>query len=161
MTRPPLTRTGRNAAVFGASTLAAALLMLYPTSTNKSGHSRPGHVAAPVGVVQPVAGAAASAQPGPQTPTTTLVNGTSVDTPYGPVQVQLTVRGRHIIAATAIDYPRNSDRDTEINSVAIPQLQKETVTAQSVHIDAVSGATYTSDGYLQSLQAALDAAHLA
>ena len=39
-------------------------------------------------------------------------------------------------------------------------LKQETISAQSANIDTVSGATVTSDGYLQSLQAALDAAHL-
>jgi uncharacterized protein with FMN-binding domain len=93
--------------------------------------------------------------------TTTVVNGTSIDTNYGPVQVQLALQHGRIIRATAIDYPQAGGRDREINSVAIPVLQQETLVAQSAQIDTVSGATYTSDGYRQSLQAALDAAHKA
>jgi uncharacterized protein with FMN-binding domain len=76
------------------------------------------------------------------------------------VQVQLHVRGGRIVSATAIDYPQGSGRDREINSFAIPVLQKETVDQQNARIDTVSGATYTSDGYRTSLQSALDAAHL-
>jgi uncharacterized protein with FMN-binding domain len=90
---------------------------------------------------------------------TTTVNGAPADTRYGPVQVQVSVRNRRIIRADAIVYPMDSSRDQEINSQAIPQLDDETLRAQSAQIDTVSGATYTSDGYRQSLQSALDAAH--
>jgi uncharacterized protein with FMN-binding domain len=94
-------------------------------------------------------------------PKTVTVNGAAVDTDYGPVQVQISLRGSKIISATAIAYPQGSGRDLEINSYAIPMLQQDTVTKQSAQIDTVSGATYTSDGYRQSLQSALDAAHQA
>jgi uncharacterized protein with FMN-binding domain len=79
---------------------------------------------------------------------------------YGPVQVRVTVRGSRIVSAHAIDYPQGGGRDQEINSRAIPQLDQETVQAQSARIDTVTGATYTSEGYRRSLQSALDAAHL-
>jgi uncharacterized protein with FMN-binding domain len=92
--------------------------------------------------------------------TTRTVNGAAVDTRYGPVQVQIKVRGSRIVSADAIVYPDGEQRDQEINSQAIPQLDDETLQAQSAQIDTVSGATYTSDGYRQSLQSALDAAHL-
>jgi uncharacterized protein with FMN-binding domain len=55
--------------------------------------------------------------------------------------------------------PQESGRDVRINSSAVPTLNQEVVQAQSAHIDAVSGATYTSAGYVQSLQSAIDAAH--
>jgi uncharacterized protein with FMN-binding domain len=80
---------------------------------------------------------------------------------YGPVQVQVTVRGNRIVSAHAIDYPQGGGRDQEINSRAIPQLDQETMKVQSARIDTVSGATYTSEGYRRSLQSALDAAHQA
>ncbi len=57
-------------------------------------------------------------------------------------------------------YPDGNRRDQEINARALPILRQETLDAQSADIDAVSGATVTSDGYQESLQAALDAAHL-
>ena len=90
-----------------------------------------------------------------------VVNGEAVDTRYGLVQVQITLRAHRIVSADAIDYPQDSSRDREINSYAIPQLDDETVQAQSSQIDTVSGATYTSDGYRSSLQSALDSAHQA
>jgi uncharacterized protein with FMN-binding domain len=148
-------RARRNTAVVGASAVALGLLFLYPTSTNSSSHRRPGTAAAPVGIV---VAPRTSAAPRPNP--TVVVNGSSADTAYGPVQVQLKVRAGRIVSATAIDYPQGSGTDQQINSYAIPLLQQETVQAQSAHIDTVSGATYTSDGYKQSLQAALDAAHL-
>ncbi|GAC1608321.1 MAG: hypothetical protein NVS3B26_04740 [Mycobacteriales bacterium] len=90
---------------------------------------------------------------------TTTVNGAPAATQYGPVQVQISIRNHHILRANAIDYPQGSSRDQDINSQAIPQLDQEALKAQSSQIDTVSGASYTSDGYRQSLQSALDAAH--
>lgn len=86
--------------------------------------------------------------------------GDSVETRWGPVQVKITVSGGKITAAEAIEHPSGNPKDEEINSYAIPQLNSETLTAQSASIDMVSGATYTSDGYIQSLQSALDQANL-
>jgi len=113
---------------------------------------------APVPVPHPVRTSAAPAAP---RPTTVTVNGAPADTAYGPVQVQIRLRGGHIIAAQAIEYPSGSGRDQEINSWAIPQLNDEAVRTDSAQIDTVSGATCTSEGYRQSLQSALDAAHRA
>jgi uncharacterized protein with FMN-binding domain len=87
---------------------------------------------------------------------TKTVTGASVDTRWGPVQVKITAVNGKITSAQAVDYPENNSRDQEINSVAIPQLQQETINASSANIDMVSGATYTSQGYIQSLQSALD-----
>ena len=84
--------------------------------------------------------------------------GQSTDTRWGPVQVRITVSNGRITAADAIDYPMNNGRDQEINQYAIPQLQSETLQAQSAQIDMVSGATYTSQGYTTSLQSAIDQA---
>jgi uncharacterized protein with FMN-binding domain len=158
MSSPDVARSRRNAGAIAATAVALGLLMLYPTSTNSTGgHRRPGTALAPVGVVPaPVATRATSAAP-----TSVTVNGTSVDTRYGPVQVQLVMVGKRIVTATAIDFPQSGGRDREINSVAVPQLQRETLAAQGAGIDTVSGATFTSEGYRTSLQAALDAAHLA
>lgn len=91
-----------------------------------------------------------------------LVDGTytgqSASTRFGPVQVALTVSGGQITAVDVVDYPDSNSRDRQINERAIPQLVSETLDAQSANIDMVSGATYTSDGYLQSLQSAIDQA---
>ena len=60
----------------------------------------------------------------------------------------------------ALQYPNGNCRDQQINAYALPILAQEALAAQSADIDTVSGATVTSDGYIDSLQAALDQAHL-
>ncbi|KRE55261.1 FMN-binding protein [Phycicoccus sp. Soil748] len=87
-------------------------------------------------------------------------DGNAVSTRFGNVQVQITVAGGKITAAQVLQVPWNDHRDQEINSYAVPVLNSEVVQAQSATIDMVSGATYTSDGYIQSLQSAIDQAHL-
>jgi uncharacterized protein with FMN-binding domain len=94
------------------------------------------------------------------TSTSKTYTGTAADTRYGPVQVKITVSNGKITAVDAVDYPQSEPRDQEINAYAIPQLNSETLSAQSSKIDMVSGATYTSGGYIQSLQSALDQAGL-
>ena len=81
-------------------------------------------------------------------------------TQWGPVQVQLTVAGGKITAADVLQVPSGNQRDEEINSYAVPVLNQEVLAAQNANIDMVSGATVTSDGYIQSLQSALDQAGL-
>ncbi|MFH8252396.1 FMN-binding protein [Microbacterium sp. B2969] len=85
--------------------------------------------------------------------------GSSANTRFGPVQVQITVSGGVITDAQAVDYPTENRRDQQINQVAIPRLVSETLSAQSADIDMVSGATFTSEGYVQSLQSAIDQAN--
>ncbi|MFH9861302.1 FMN-binding protein [Streptomyces sp. NPDC017202] len=89
---------------------------------------------------------------------TRTLTGDSVQTRYGPVQVRVTVKDGRLTDVTAVAYPQENPRDQQINGYAIPQLTREALSAQSADIDTVSGATYTSDGYRQSLQSALDSA---
>jgi uncharacterized protein with FMN-binding domain len=77
---------------------------------------------------------------------------------FGVVTVQLTIKNGKIVAAAAVTYPRNDPHSSEISSFAIPQLNQEVLAAQGAGIDAVSGATITSNAYAQSLQSALDKA---
>lgn len=90
----------------------------------------------------------------------TTYTGDTAQTRWGPVQVQITVANGKITKSEAIVYPNGNGRDVEINSYALPILGQEVVSKQSASIDMVSGATVTSDGYLQSLQSAIDQAHL-
>ncbi|HWU30791.1 MAG TPA: FMN-binding protein [Microbacterium sp.] len=84
--------------------------------------------------------------------------GDAADTRYGPVQVQITVSGGSISSVDVVEYPNENPRDRQINQQAVPMLVSETTSAQSAQIDMISGATYTSQGYQQSLQSALDQA---
>jgi uncharacterized protein with FMN-binding domain len=88
------------------------------------------------------------------------VTGDSVDTRWGPVQVQITVTNGKVTKANAVVYPSGNSRDQEINAYAIPALNQEAVSAGSAQVDTISGATVTSDGYISSLQSALDKAGL-
>jgi uncharacterized protein with FMN-binding domain len=103
-----------------------------------------------------------SSAPRPNAPaaSTATYTGDVADTQWGPVQVQITVQGGKVTQSRAVQYPQNNNRDAMINSYALPILDQEVVQQQSASIDTVSGATVTSDGYLQSLQSAVDQAHL-
>jgi uncharacterized protein with FMN-binding domain len=85
-------------------------------------------------------------------------DGSAVETRYGTVQVAVTVAGTKITNVTFLQLASHDGRSADINSQAAPILLQETLTAQSSNIDTVSGATFTSEGYLQSLQSALDQA---
>lgn len=67
--------------------------------------------------------------------------GDAVQTRWGTVQVQITVKDGKITAAEAVQYPNENPKDQQINAYAVPQLNAEVVSAQSASIDAVSGAT--------------------
>lgn len=84
--------------------------------------------------------------------TTTVVSGSLVDTEKGPVRVEVTLDGDEIASVRMLQQP-----DHPQTTAAVPKLIEETLQAQSADIDTVSGATVTSDGYKESLQAALDA----
>jgi uncharacterized protein with FMN-binding domain len=86
--------------------------------------------------------------------------GAAWPTIYGPVQVRVTVKAGKLSAVTAVEYPTDTPRDYQINTFAVPQLNAEALAAGSAKIDTVSGATYTSGGYVGSLQNALDKAGL-
>jgi uncharacterized protein with FMN-binding domain len=85
-------------------------------------------------------------------------NGATFTNKWGPVQVQITVTNGTVTAVTALQTPDADQKSVQINNRALPTLKASTLTAQSATINSVSGATYTSVGYKQSLQSALDAA---
>ena len=141
------------------------LLFSYHTSSSNAGVS-----ASPV-VQQPASsGSTSQSRSSTTTSSSTKKSGTatqsatytgqSADTQWGPVQVQLTVQGGKITRSRAVQYPQGTNTDAQINGYALPILDQEVVQKQSASIDTVSGATVTSDGYLQSLQSAIDQAHL-
>jgi len=86
------------------------------------------------------------------------VTGQVAETARGPVQVELTLAGQRITKVTMLQRTDDGPLSNQIDAAAIPKLINETLTAQSAHIDAVSGASYTSEGYIRSLQSALDKA---
>src|SRR6202167_4399333 len=84
------------------------------------------------------------------------VTGNVAHTMYGPVQIQLVVKDNKIVKVSVLQQPKNTVNDIQIGQFAFPRLIGETLTAQNAKIDSVSGATYTSGGYIESLQSAVD-----
>ncbi|EFD70339.1 conserved hypothetical protein [Streptomyces lividans TK24] len=88
---------------------------------------------------------------------TQVLTGDAAQTQYGPVQVRVTVSGGRITDVEALQAPKGG-RSDQVTADAVPRLNRAAVAAGTADIDAVSGATYTSAGYTQSLQSALDRA---
>ncbi len=86
------------------------------------------------------------------------IDGPVVSTDYGNVQVRVTLQGTKIVDVQSLQLPSDRSRSARISQSAGPLLRQEALKAQSANIDLVSGASYTSDGYAQSLQGALDQA---
>ncbi|MGN6331254.1 MAG: FMN-binding protein [Motilibacteraceae bacterium] len=158
----------RRIVLAGAGTATALVLLFgYHTSTQGVGGPHPSVVAA-----GPVSGTSSSTGSGSSTgggsasgsSSGTVDSGTYTggvaQTMWGPVQVRIAVSGGKVTDAQAVVVPSGNMRDVSINRYAVPILNQEAVQASSAQIDAVSGATVTSDGYIASLQSALDAAGL-
>jgi len=105
-------------------------------------------------------GSSSSSSSAAKTSAAKTYDGDSVMTQWGVVQVRITVKDGRITAADVLQVPSENHRDQEINSYAVPVLNSEVTNAQNANIDMVSGATVTSDGYIRSLQSAIDQAGL-
>jgi uncharacterized protein with FMN-binding domain len=101
----------------------------------------------------------ATATTTPKKVTTHTYQGPVVYDREGAVQAVITVQGNRI-TGVSISAPQDDPRSAMINAQAVPILQQETLQAQSANVNVVSGATDTSEAYIQSLQAALNQAHL-
>ena len=138
------------------STLTVVVLLFgYSTST-----AGPGAVGGQTSIIS--SGGTATSDSGETSSAagSATVTGAVAQTRWGPVQVEITVADGTITDVAVVEYPTENGRDREINQAALPVLVDETISAQSADIDMVSGATYTSEGYLESLQSALDQAGL-
>ena len=143
------------------STLTA-LVLLFGYHTSTSSQAAAGGQSSAVAPVQSgsdaTSGTASSGTASSGTSST--VTGDEAATRWGPVQVELTVANGTITDVSVVQYPSGNGRDQQINARALPVLIQETLDAQNADIDMVSGATVTSEGYLESLQSALDQAGL-
>jgi len=135
---------------------AVTLLFGYHTSTSGPATAGETVVAAPAAPQ----GTGSSGSGSTSSGTASTVTGSVASTRWGPVQVSITVTDGKITAVDVPQYPTGNGKDRQINASALPILTKETLSAQSANIDMVSGATVTSEGYVQSLQSALDQAGL-
>ena len=103
-------------------------------------------------------GSSSGSSSGSASSPTRTYTGSVAQTRWGPVQVKITVQDGKISKVTVLQQPNGNPKDVAINDNALPILISNTLNAQSANIDMVSGATVTSEGYLESLQAALDEA---
>jgi uncharacterized protein with FMN-binding domain len=128
-------------------------------TTGTSGTSGSGGTASGTGTTAPgsSAGSGTSGSGGAGDGT---FDGTTEQTQYGPMQVAIVVSGGKITDVKALQLTDRGGRSAEISASAAPVLRQEAISAQSAKIQAVSGATYTSDGYIASLQSAIDRAGL-
>jgi len=160
----------RRISLWMVSTVAAVILLFsYRTSTHETiGTPAAADSAQPPGVVATesptprasISPTQSSSKTGSSGSAAAVsVNGTVAQTRWGPVQVEVHISDTKITDVVALVYPSGNGHDQEINAYALPRLRQQVLVAQSAHIDGVSGATVTSDGYRESLQAALDAAH--
>jgi uncharacterized protein with FMN-binding domain len=153
-------KTPDDLAAGGVATGGTVVVGDAPAATSGTGSTSGSAVATPA----PTTGTAA-ATPSTDTTTTATAAGTYKDgtatgavisTRFGDVQVEVTISGGAIANVTALQLPDRDRRSQSIASAAAPILRDEALTAQSANIDLLSGATYTSEAYAESLQSALD-----
>jgi len=155
----------RAAVAIVATAIAVVLLFSFKTPAQ----ARPRTPAADVSQASPTPSASPSPSdssaptPTPSNPGPTYKDGTytgqDFQNQFGDTQVKVTISGGRITDVQALQLPYDRQRSAEISQYAAPQLHDEVLQAQSAQIDTLSGATYTSDAYAQSVQSALDQAH--
>jgi uncharacterized protein with FMN-binding domain len=115
---------------------------------------------APVTAVGGGGGTGATPAPGsPATGASETVTGDVIQTPYGNVQVAVVVHGHRIVDVQALQLPFERRLSAQISQAAEPLLRTQVLRAQNANISGVSGASYTSEGYFESLQSALAQIH--
>lgn len=151
---------------FTATATGGAVAVGEPPTTGSTTTST---TVSPTATATPTSDAATAATPTPAAtpaPTATAATtgtykdgtatGSVISTRFGDVQVEVTISGGQIADVTALELPSRDGRSQRIASIAEPILREEALTAQSAQIDLLSGATYTSEAYAESLQSALD-----
>lgn len=153
-----------------ATILGLVLLLSFRTSPEGTIRTSPNVAAGAPPTTTPAAGSSPpvpsdTSRAGASPPTTATTRrrtytGSEVDNRYGPVQVAITVVGSKVVDITAVQMPSDRAHSLRLSQEAAPILRTEALNAQSGRIDVVSGATFTSESYAQSLQSALDQASL-
>ena len=141
-------RVGTSEAATASTTLAvptATAALTLPTVPPVTGSI------IPVASTLPAGGSAAAFKDG-------SYQGSVADAYYGNVQVQANVKNGQLVSVRILQYPSDRNTSRYINSQALPTLKQEAIQAQTAQVDFVSGATLTSNAFVQSLTAALDQA---
>jgi uncharacterized protein with FMN-binding domain len=143
----------KSIAALVAVVVVVVLVALFHHRQKVQRSSTPVHLTSPSGTSPP------SGSSTPATPAASNVNGVftgpAVEMEYGPVQVAIDVQGGKITDLKALQYPVDRPRSQFINSQAVPLLRSEVLQAQSANINLISGATFTSQAFANSLQAAI------
>ena len=148
----------RGIAALAVTVVALVLLLSFKTPDVLPARGNGVAIVAPSSTATPTPAPTSAGGSNPSTASAT-VDGPVIDTRYGAIQVEIVVANGQLQDVVAIQLPTGR-RSGQISSAAEPILREEALQAQSASIDTVSGATYTSDAYAQSLQAALDQAGL-
>lgn len=154
--------------VVATTTLPSATAAPAAGSGSSSGSSSgattaPSGSSSPSASSTPAAGSSGGASTGASSGKASIsgtFDGSTAQTPYGPVQVEIVVASGKITDVKALQLTNEGGRSVEISNYAAPVLRTEALSAQSANIQSVSGATYTSEGYVTSLQSAIDKAGL-
>jgi uncharacterized protein with FMN-binding domain len=145
-------------AVIGTFLTAVALALLLSFKTPAAvGVSAPAPVNGPAGAPAAVGTSTTTGTSAPKGSYTGQLTGSTVQTPFGNVQVQVSLQSGRITDVQTLQLP-SGGHSSQVSRYAAPQLRSEVLQAQSAQVDSVSGATYTSQAYQQSLQSALDRA---
>jgi uncharacterized protein with FMN-binding domain len=154
----------RAAVAIVATAIAVVLLFSFKTPAQARPRTPAADVQAtptPSASPSPSDSSAPTPTPSPVGPTYKDGQYTGQDFPnqFGDTQVKITISGGRITDVQAVQLPFDRPRSAEISQYASPRLHDEVLQAQTAQIDSLSGATYTSDAYAQSVQSALDQAH--
>ena len=153
----------RSTIVTGVTVVGVAWLLNYKVTAHQLTAIAP--VSPTVGnSASPSTSASATPSPSPSPSASAVLNGTftGADFPnrFGDVQVRVVISNKHITDVQAVQLPTDRAESAYISQQAGPWLRTEALQAQSANIDTISGATYTSQSYVQSLESALKQAHL-
>lgn len=145
-------------ATFGLRLYSTAPQTAIATSLTQTPHTPATQKSAAAPPAKPAtAPSAAKTTPGNGTATAvTNITGDPENTPYGNVQVAVSFSGKKITGVTVLQIPNSGSYDQQVAQVVPPTLLQEVLSSQSANVNTVSGGTYTSTGYLQSVQSAID-----
>jgi uncharacterized protein with FMN-binding domain len=149
--------------VIGWQAGAAAAHNAEAADSSDSASTSTGSSSSPTAPATPSSADSGSPSPSPTSSSKGVAGtyvGSTVETRFGPMQIEIVVADRKITDVKALQLTNQGGRSVQISNYAAPILRKEVLAAQSAKVSSVGGATYTSDGYLSSLQSALDKANL-
>ena len=149
----------RALAATGATLAGVVWLLTYKVTPPHLGAVATGGPAPATGEATPRPSAAPAPSPSPRAAVAGAFTGADVPNRFGDVQVRVVITGGRISDVQALRLPFDRAQSAYISQVAGPMLRTEALQAQSANIDIISGATYTSESYAQSLETALRLAH--